>query len=133
MTRTFKALIAAAIIGSAGLASPAFAGGQISISVAPGSAKSEKAMRLGLGIYALANGFKNGGIKQNGFGNAAGLLQNGNGNLGVIDQQGNGHEGTLEQNGNGNAYGLFQFGKKTKGNVQQNGNGGTGATFQLGW
>lgn len=133
MTRTFKATVAAIVIGSAAIASPAFAGGQISISVAPGSAKSEKAMRLGLGVYALANGFKNGGIKQKGFGNAAGLLQNGGGNLGVVHQEGNGHTGTLSQNGNDNAYGLFQFGKNTNGNVQQNGNGGTGATFQIGW
>ena len=133
MTRTtaLKAAIVATMIGT--VASPAFAGGQISISVAPGSADQEQAMRLGLGIYALANGFKNGGIKQKGFGNVAGLLQNGGGNLGVVHQQGNGHNGTVEQNGNGNAYGLFQFGNNAEGHVDQNGNGGTGATFQLGW
>lgn len=134
MTRTIalKAALAAMIIGSAA-ASPAFAGGQLTIEIAPASAKSEQAMRLGLGLYALANGFKNGGIKQKGNGNAAGLAQNGGGNLGVVHQEGDGHNGTLQQNGNGNAHGLFQFGKNTNGHVSQNGNGGTGATFQIGW
>jgi len=133
MTRktTLKAALVAVMIGT--VASPALAGGQISISIAPGSAESEQAMRLGLGIYALANGFKNGGIKQKGFGNVAGLLQNGGGNLGLVHQEGNGHNGTVQQNGNGNACGLFQFGKNTEGHCVQNGNGGTGATFQLGW
>ncbi len=81
-TTALKAAIVATMIGT--VASPAFAGGQISISVAPGSADQEQVMRLGLGIYALANGFKNGGIKQKGFGNVAGLLQNGGGNLGAL-------------------------------------------------
>lgn len=135
MTRTtaLKAALTALIIGSATFAPPALAGGSISISVAPTNAKQEKAMRLGLGIYALANGFKNGGIKQKGLGNMAGLGQNGSGNLGVVHQEGNGHVGTVQQNGDSNAYGLFQFGKNTEGHVAQNGNGGTGATFQLGW
>lgn len=133
MTRTrFATLTTAALIGAASLASPAFAG-QISINLSPADAEQAQAMRVGLGIYALANGFKNGGIKQHGFGNAAGLAQNGTGNLGVVHQEGDGHSGTLAQNGNGNTYGLFQFGKNTNGHVQQAGNGGTGATFQFGW
>jgi hypothetical protein len=53
--------------------------------------------------------------------------------LGIIHQKGRGHAGTLQQNGNSNAYGLFQFGKKTRANVSQNGNGNAGATFQFGW
>lgn len=134
MTRkTLKAALAAIMIGTASLTAPAFAGGQISINLAPADADQEKAMRMGLGMYALFNGIKNGGITQNGNGNAAGLMQNGSGNLGVVHQEGDGHNGTLVQNGNGNACGLFQFGKNTNGHVQQNGNGGTCATLQFGW
>ena len=135
MTRkTLVTALAAAMIGTGSLAAaPAFAGGQLSISIVPASADQEQAMRMGLGMYALVNGIKNGGIKQNGFGNMAGLVQNGSGNLGVVHQEGDGHVGTLEQNGNNNACGLFQFGKTTDGHIQQNGNGGTCATFQFGW
>lgn len=129
-----KMMIAALATAMLGTAAPsAFAGGSVSVSLQPTTAEQEQAMRMGLGFYALANGFKNGGIKQNGFGNAAGLLQNGSSNLGVVHQEGDGHVGTLQQNGNGNAYGLFQFGKNTEGHVAQNGDGGTGATFQFGW
>jgi len=133
MSRTrFATVIAAAVAGTATLAAPALAG-QISIDLVPANAEQAQAMRVGLGMYALANGFSNGGIRQNGFGNMAGLAQNGSGNLGVVHQEGDGHVGTLAQNGNGNAYGLFQFGRSTQGHVQQNGTGGTGATFQFGW
>ena len=133
MTRkTLTAALAAAMIGTASLTVPATAG-QISINLTPADAEQEKAMRMGLGMYALFNGIKNGGITQHGTGNAAGLMQNGSGNLGVVHQEGEGHVGTLEQNGNGNACGLFQFGKNTEGHVQQNGNGGTCASFQFGW
>lgn len=133
MTRkTLTAALAAAMIGTASLAAPAMAG-QVSINLTPADAEQEKAMRFGLGMYALVNGIKNGGIKQNGSGNAAGLAQNGSGNLGVVHQEGDGHNGTLEQNGNNNACGLFQFGKNTDGHVQQNGDGGTCATVQFGW
>ena len=131
MTRkSLTTALAAILIGTA--SAPALAG-QVSINLEPTNAQQEQAMRMGLGFYALANGFKNGGIKQNGIGNAAGLLQNGSGNLGVVHQQGDGHVGTLQQNGNDNACGLFQFGKNTEGHVGQNGDGGTCATLQVGW
>ena len=136
MTKTVKALMACLVflsIGSAGMTTSASAGGTVSISVAPANAKQEKAMRAGLGIYSLYNGIRNGGIRQKGVDNSAGLAQNGSGNLGVVHQEGRGHEGSLVQNGNGNSYGLFQFGRNTSGHVTQNGNGGTGAIFQFGW
>lgn len=136
MTKSLNTLAAAFVavsIGTAGLVTPAAAGGSVSISVAPANAKQEKAIRAGLGLYALYNGIRNGGIRQKGTGNAAGLGQTGTGNLGVIHQDGRGHEGTLQQNGNGNSHGLFQFGRNTSGHVAQTGNGGTGATFQFGW
>ena len=136
MTRKLTLTAAAALaitFGAALPAAPAYAGGSISISVAPNSPDEARAMRLGLGMYAIAKGFKNGGISQNGFGNVAGLAQNGGGNFGVVHQKGDGHNGTLTQNGHNNSYGLFQFGKNTNGHVRQNGHGGTGATFQFGW
>lgn len=133
-TVTIKAALAALALGAltAMPAAPAHAGGSISISIAPASADSERAMRAGLGFYAIANGIRNGSIRQNGLGNAAGLIQNGSGNLGIVHQEGDGHTGTLTQNGNGNSHGLFQFGAGTTGHVRQSG-GQTGATFQFGW
>jgi minor curlin subunit len=136
VTKTASTLIASLVvlsIGSAGMTAPAAAGGSVSISVAPSNAKLEKAMRTGLSLYALYNGIRNGGIRQKGSNNSAGLLQNGSGNLGIVHQQGDGHDGTLQQDGNGNSHGLFQFGRNTSGHIAQNGNGGTGATFQFGW
>ncbi|MEX0956882.1 MAG: curlin [Rhizobiaceae bacterium] len=133
MTRkTLTAALAAMMISTASLTVPAMAG-QVSINLTPADADQEKAMRVGLGMYALFNGIKNGGITQNGTGNSAGLAQNGSGNLGVVHQEGEGHNGTLQQNGNNNACGLFQFGKNTNGHVEQNGDGGTCATVQIGW
>ena len=136
ITNTLKTLMAglvAATLGTAAMTVPAEAGGQVSITVLPGSAKHEQAMRAGLGIYSLVQGIQNGSIRQYGHGNSAGLKQNGKGNLGIVHQEGNGHDGTLEQNGHGNAFGLFQFGRNTSGHVAQNGHGNTGATFQFGW
>lgn len=134
MTR--KLFVAAAIVialGSALPQAPAHAGGSFSISIIPGTPDAERALRRGLGAYAIANGFRNGGIRQNGFGNSAGVAQHGRGNFGVVHQDGNGHTGTLTQRGNNNAYGLFQFGKNTTGHVSQHGHGRTGATFKFGW
>jgi hypothetical protein len=136
MTRTTKTLIAtvvAATIGTAVLATPASAGGSISINIAPKNAKEEQAIKTGLAIYGIVNAVQNGSIKQLGTNNAAGLAQLGSGNFGVVHQEGSGHNGTLVQNGNDNAYGIFQFGKNTDAHVAQNGNGGTGATFSFGW
>lgn len=129
-----KIALVAAALGTAALAAPAHAGGSIGITVTPTNADEAQAMRAGLAIYSIVNGFNGGsGINQIGTGNAGGLAQNGSGNLGVVHQQGTGHNGTLTQNGNGNAHGLFQFGRNTSGHVAQNGNGGTGATFVFGW
>jgi len=138
MTRRIRTILAstvlAASLGTGVLATtPAYAGGQFSVSIAPGNADQDQLMRAGLGIYALVNGIQNGSITQNGSGNSGGLAQNGWGNLGVVHQEGNGHNGTLSQNGNGNSYGLFQFGNGTNAHVQQNGHGGTGLGFIFGW
>ncbi len=131
---TLKAALAAATLGFATIAAPAHAGGSVSVTVAPTNADEAQAMRAGLAIYSVVNGFSGGsGIRQVGFGNAAGLAQNGGGNVGIVHQQGSGHNGTLSQNGSGNAHGLFQFGRNTDSHVARNGNGGTGATFVFGW
>lgn len=136
MTRSRFAPLAAALALTAAStalpAAPAHAGGSVSISIAPGSGDAHRAIRAGLGIYALAKGIKSGSISQNGLGNAAGLIQNGAGNLGIIHQDGNGHTGTLTQTGGGNSHGLFQFGNGTTGHIRQSG-GRSGATFQFGW
>lgn len=134
-TKTLQTLMAglvAATLGTAAMTIPASAGGQFSVTVLPGNAKQEQAMRAGLGIYALVQGIRSGSIKQHGTNNSAGLKQNGKGNLGIVHQEGNGHNGTLQQNGNGNSFGLFQFGRNTNGHATQAG-GQTGATFQFGW
>ena len=115
-TNTLAAAFVAASLGTAAIATPAAAGGQVSLSFAPTSQEEADALRAGLTIYAIANGIKNG-----------------SGNLGIIHQEGNGHNGTLQQNGNCNAYGLFQFGQNTDGHVMQNGDCETGATVQFGW
>jgi len=129
-----KAALVAIFIGTAGLTAPAMAGGQISIGITPTDPDQANAMRVGLGIYSLVQGMKQGGgISQNGNGNAAGLVQNGFGNTGVVHQEGNGHTGTVEQNGHNNACGLFQFGENTDGKCVQNGNGQTGITAQFGF
>lgn len=131
--KTLAAVLIAASLGTAAIATPAAAGGSLSISLAPASQDQADALRAGLTIYALANGIKNGSIKQFGSGNSAGLAQNGSGNLGIIHQEGDGHNGTIQQNGDCNAYGLFQFGKNTDGHAVQNGDCQTGATVQFGW
>jgi len=138
MTRRIRTVLASTVLAAGiGLgalsATPALAWGQVSISIAPGSAEQDRILRTGLGIYALVNGIQNGAITQNGTGNAAGLSQNGRDNLGIVHQDGNGHNGTVTQSGNGNAYGLFQFGTGTNAHVQQNGHGGSGLGFVFGW
>lgn len=131
---TLRVALVAAVLGAAALASPAHAGGSIGFTVTPTSAGEAQAMRAGLAVYSIVNGFNGGsGINQIGTGNAGGLAQNGSGNLGVVHQQGSGHTGTLTQNGSGNAHGLFQFGNGSNGHVVQNGSGDTGATFVFGW
>lgn len=133
LLKALMASLVAATIGSATLATPAAAGGSISINLEPKTAEQERAMRAGLTIYAIVNAVQNGSIKQKGNNNAAGLGQFGSGNLGVIYQDGDNHSGTLVQNGNNNACGLFQFGKGTNADIVQNGNGETCATVTFGW
>lgn len=131
--KTISAGLVALAIGGFAMTAPAQANGWVSVSVNPTNAKDARALQTGLQVYSIVNGIRNGGIRQHGTGNAAGLAQNGSGNLGVVHQKGHGHNGTLQQNGNGNTHGLFQFGRNTNGHVVQNGNGQTGATFQFGW
>ncbi len=133
ITRIAIAGIIAATTGFAGLAAPAHAAGQVSINFNPATADQAKAVKLGLGVYALVKGIEGGGgITQNGINNMAGVLQNGSGNFGVVHQEGNNHNGSLQQNGNGNSYGLFQFGQGTNAHVNQHG-GQTGLGFVFGW
>ncbi|WP_159591664.1 curlin [Chelativorans xinjiangense] len=133
MTRTIRTIIAAATLAAGLGLAPAFAGGSVSLSYNPSDPDKAQALQTGLRIYGLVEGIKSGSIKQNGFGNIAGLAQNGSGNLGIVHQEGDGHTGTVQQNGNGNAYGLFQFGKNTEAHAVQNGDSQAGATVQVGW
>jgi hypothetical protein len=139
MTRTAIALsVAAALTASVAVVAPiapAHAGGSVSYTYVPKTAKEAQMLSTGLRLYSLyqysqANG---GHITQQGAANAAGLGQSGQGNLGVIYQKGSGNTGTLQQNGNYNTYGIFQFGNGGNTNVVQNGNGQAGITFQGNW
>jgi hypothetical protein len=132
--RILMAGLVAATIGAAPFATPAAAGGSVSLSIIPGNAEQARALRTGLALYSLFRDARSGAIvRQRGHDNAAALAQHGRGNTGIIHQRGNNHSGTLEQHGNRNAYGLFQFGRNANGHVVQHGNGQTGATFQFGW
>ena len=134
-TRTFVAAVAAAVIGTAGLAAPAMAAGQVSISFTPADPDQQQALGTGLQIFSLVKGLSSTGANasQNGNFNAAGFNQNGSGNHGLIVQEGNGHEGTIEQNGNNNNCGLFQFGENTNGQCVQNGDGQSSVTTVFGF
>ena len=132
--RILTASLVALAIGAGSLASPAAAGGSVSLSIIPGSAKDARAVQTGLALYSLFQNARGEAIvRQRGNNNEAGIGQFGRRNLGVIHQEGDGHSGQLEQHGNRNSYGLFQFGKRTRGHVVQNGHAQTGATFQFGW
>jgi hypothetical protein len=132
ITRTAAAALIAATLGAA--ASPALAGGSISLTYIPQNQKQARAVQAGLLIYSIVNDVKGGAsIRQTGKNNSGAIGQNGKGNLGIIHQEGRGHSGTLQQTGYGNAFGIFQFGKKTRADVNQAGNGNTGAVFQWGW
>ena len=134
-TRTFVAAFAAAVIGFAGLAAPAMAAGQVSISYTPTDPDQQQALGMGLQMFSLMKGLSSTGANasQNGNFNAAGFNQNGSGNHGLIVQEGNGHQGTIEQNGNNNNCGLFQFGENTNGQCVQNGNGQSSVTTVFGF
>jgi len=137
MTRTMLKILSATLlaggIGQATLSTPAYAGGRISVNIAPDNAEDADLFSTGLRAYSLYRGFRDADIRQLGRGNLAGIAQYGRGNLGVIEQRGNGHSASLRQNGNDNAYGIFQFGRNTSTDVVQDGNGGSGATFSYGW
>ncbi|WP_274426601.1 curlin [Chelativorans sp. YIM 93263] len=128
-----RTLLSAAVLSAGLIATPAMAGGSVSLSLHPSGGDEARILQTGMRLYALSQNIKDGRIKQKGRNNSAGLQQNGRGNLGIVHQEGRGHEGTVRQNGNGNAYGLFQFGKNTSAHVEQNGHNQSGATFQFGW
>ena len=134
-TRTFAAIVAAAVIGTAGLAAPAMAAGQVSISFTPTDPDQQQALGMGLQMFSLMQGLSATGANasQNGNFNSAGFNQNGSGNHGLIVQEGDGHNGTIEQNGNNNNCGLFQFGQNTNGQCVQNGNGQSSITTVFGF
>ena len=134
-TRTFAAALAASLIGVAGLAAPAMAGGQVSVSYTPTDPDQQPALGLGLSMVSLFNGMNSSGanISQHGNGNSAGGSQNGSGNNGVIVQEGDGHTGTIHQNGDNNSCGLFQFGENTDAQCSQNGNGQSSVTTVFGF
>ena len=130
-----KALILSAALAATAtlpLATPAAAGGSVSINVAPSNAQEAQALRLGLALYALHNDIEsNGHVTQSGVNNAAGIYQ-GSSDQAIIHQEGSGHTGTIEQTDGNNSYGLFQFGQNTDAAIQQTG-GQTGLTLQFGW
>ncbi|MTJ05049.1 MAG: curlin [Sediminimonas qiaohouensis] len=132
---TFSAIaFAAGLALPGGLTAPAQAGGNLSVELTPRNAEEERAMRVGLGIYAVVQNAKQAAnVNQRGNGNAAAIGQRGNGNYGAVHQEGDGHDASLRQSGNGNAYGIFQFGDGASGHVNQRGNGGTGMLIQYGW
>ncbi len=133
---SFKGVITAVLLASLGqiaLTAPVYAGGSISMDIAPADSEDGGLLSSGLRLYSLYRGFKDGSIEQMGRNNAAGLGQNGYGNVGIIRQQGNEHRATLQQNGDDNAYGIFQFGRRSDVNVRQNGNHRSGMTLSYGW
>ena len=114
------------------LSTPAVAN-TVSISLTPASAQEAQALRLGLALYALHNDIDaNGHVTQSGAHNAAAIAQGATDHA-IIHQEGTGHSGAIQQTGGNNAYGLFQFGKKTRANVVQKGTGKVGTTVQWGW
>ncbi|MBX5222925.1 curlin [Rhizobium sp. NLR8a] len=137
MTRNlFKILAITLLAGSLGqvaVSAPAYAGGRISLNLAPNNAQDAGLFSAGLRVYSLYRGLKDADIRQRGWGNAAAIAQAGRGNLGFVRQRGNGHSATLQQNGNNNAYGIFQYGRNTETDVVQDGDNGGGATFSYGW
>src|SRR3546814_6887483 len=85
-TRPFVAAVAAAVIGTAALAAPAMAAGQVSISFTPTDPDQQQALGAGLQIFSLMQGLSATGANasQNGNFNAAGFNQNGSGHPGLI-------------------------------------------------
>lgn len=116
------------------LPDPAAASGSVSIHLQPRNADEARALRLGLGLYALRQDVRaNGHVTQRGVNNAAGIVQRGQGSRAVIHQEGCNHNGTVRQQGENHAYGLFQFGCNAAHHASQSGRGQTGVTIQYGW
>jgi hypothetical protein len=134
-TRTFAAAFVAAVIGVAGIAAPAMAAGQVSISFTPTDPDQQQALGTGLQLFSLMQGLSSTGANasQHGNFNSAGFNQNGSSNQGLIVQEGDGHQGTIEQNGNNTICGLFQFGENTNGQCVQNGDGQSSITTVFGF
>tara|TARA_R110002124_G_scaffold63350_50_gene173712 strand:+ start:16236 stop:16655 length:420 start_codon:yes stop_codon:yes gene_type:complete len=134
-TKTFAAAVTALVIGTAGLSTPAMAGGQFSFSYAPQTSDQQQVLGLGLLALALINGVSDPGanVRQQGSHNSAGVRQNGRGNNGLIVQEGNGHQGTIEQVGNHNNCALLQFGENTRGQCAQFGDNQSGITTVFGF
>jgi len=118
--------------GTAAIAGHGGGGGVLSFEVTPTNAEEANLIRLGLGIFQIANGGDPAQVFQIGNGNGAGIGQSGGGNQGVIYQEGNGNTGTLSQNGC-DSYGIFQFGNGANANVAQGDGCQTGLLFQVGF
>ncbi|UYO00678.1 MAG: curlin repeat-containing protein [Devosia sp.] len=132
-TKTIAVAATAVLIGLA--ASPAQAGGQISIGFTATDPEQAQALGMGLQMFSMFQGLSGTGANayQNGNGNAAGFNQNGWGNNGLIWQEGDNHNGSITQNGNNNNCGLFQFGEATNAQCLQNGDNQTGITTVIGF
>jgi hypothetical protein len=127
-----KTFIAATLALTTLSGTAAMAGGVLSFEVNPTNAEEANLIRLGLGIFQIANGGDAAQVIQNGIGNGAGIGQSGVGNQGVVYQEGNGNTGTLSQNGC-DSYGIFQFGNGANANVAQGDGCQTGLLFQVGF
>jgi hypothetical protein len=116
--------------GLALIALPAPADNVLSLSLTPRTTQEAQVLRLGLALYAIDRGLRNGAtIDQIGRDNAAGIVQ-GTGSFGLIRQRGHDHLATLDQPGQTGAYAIFQSGKGTTAHVRD---GGTGVLLQYGW
>ncbi len=137
MNKTATQFIAATLtaIALSVAASPAMAGGQMTIGFSPSDPDQAQALDTGLKIFSLFQGLSATGanVRQNGSFNTAGFNQNGSGNHGLIFQNGKGHNGTINQNGNNNSCGLFQFGQATNAHCAQSGNNRSGITTVFGF
>ena len=132
MTSTLTKFLAS-VLTVAALTVPAFAEGQISLTVTPTDPEAAEAMKTGIALASIFQGLsKDGGISQNGMNNFGGLFQNGSNNQGLLIQDGDNHNGQIVQNGDNNSCALIQLGEGTDGQCVQNGDD-TSATVQIGF
>lgn len=121
MKRILTAFVLAATLATP-MATPAQAGGVLTLNIEAGNAHDAHAIRSGLVLYQVFREIKTDGhISQNGIGNIASLAQGGTGNIGIIHQHGNGHSASLTQKGGHNSCGVFQFGTGASSHVTQSG------------